>query len=59
VIVYDILNGKAVFQQIVYTGVGDNTLPVNVTALLQGTYFIKLVGISSHQIVQVVKLIKQ
>lgn len=53
------LNGKPVLQQTVYVGVGNNTLPVNVTALPKGTYFIKLAGITSHQTVQAVKVIKQ
>lgn len=53
------LNGKPVLQQTVYAGVGNNTLPVNVTTLPKGTYFIKLAGITSHQTVQAVKVIKQ
>jgi hypothetical protein len=53
------LNGRPVLQQTVYAGVGNNTLPLNVTALPKGTYFIKLAGITSHQTVQAVKVIKQ
>jgi hypothetical protein len=58
IIITDI-NGKPVLQQIAYAGAGSNTLQLNVTRLSKGTYFIKMVGLFSHQIVQAGKLIKQ
>lgn len=53
------INGKQVLQQTAYAGAGSNTLQLNVTRLSKGTYFIKFVGLFSHQTVQAVKLIKQ